>query len=508
MNRILLIGLLLLSSMASYAQVFSLQGVEKFRSTAITPINADGEVKGYIMYSKNGRADRKNDNYVLSILDQDLNKVKDITLQKPKKSYALFDHAFNGKAFCFSFYNLRKRYLELISFDASLNQMGTTILDDLSMADKSMIEQKLSGAEMSMGIVGGVGLQPVPDKGFIQMSMNGMGRSFNLEMLDNSLKRVWLNEPENKPEDYEGLGLSEATDQYAIGILMRRPGMVSTKITSYIVAYDLKTGEKSLEVPVETDGQDRLAPNMLKYDQQRNEFMIFGQYYDLDAKAGVHDSNGLFIKRLNKEGQVKHAAYYSWGNDINPLVPSEGKENLEDNYINYVHQVLPRTDGTTYFLAEQFKVGGFGVGAKKIKIGDLMLYKVNADKELEKLHYYNKEETDVFLPNGVGLYGDGLIGNMVKYLNGFDFQHMQQRSGSEDFTFSFLSYEDKKKLDKADLVSVYVDKKGNTTQDAIPLSVDKHSSVHIYPAKLGFNMVTTFNSKTEELELKLIKLNI
>ena len=128
-KRILLAGLLSLSAPAALlAQTQTLDGVSRISRSAISPIYAGNEVKGYIMYAKGDKADKKNDNYLLDFYDQDLAKVSSVTVQKPSGRYYMLANSFNGSAFGLYFYNLKDNTLEMETYDTSLKKLGSKVI--------------------------------------------------------------------------------------------------------------------------------------------------------------------------------------------------------------------------------------------------------------------------------------------------------------------------------------------------------------------------------------------
>ena len=121
-KRAALAALFALAATAGFAQTKTLEGIESMSRSALSPIYAGNEVKGYLMFGHGDKADRKNDNYLLDFYDQDLGKVSNITIQKPSNRFALLKNTFNGSAFAFYFFNGKDETLEMETYDTSLKK--------------------------------------------------------------------------------------------------------------------------------------------------------------------------------------------------------------------------------------------------------------------------------------------------------------------------------------------------------------------------------------------------
>jgi hypothetical protein len=141
-KRAALAAVLALAAPAAFAQTVTLDGISNMRRSLLSPIYAGNEVKGYVMFARGDKADRKNDNYLLDLYDQDLKKVSSITMQKPSGRYTLLKNTFNGSAFAFYFYNGKEETLEIETYDTSLQKLGSKVIGELTKSDLRAVQMQ------------------------------------------------------------------------------------------------------------------------------------------------------------------------------------------------------------------------------------------------------------------------------------------------------------------------------------------------------------------------------
>ncbi len=523
-KRTALAALFALTATAGFAQTKTLEGIESMSRSALSPIYAGNEVKGYLMFGHGDKADRKNDNYLLDFYDQDLGKVSNITIQKPAKRFTLLKNTFNGSAFAFYFVNYKEETLEMETYDTSLKKLGSKVIEDLSKMDKMMIQQQQQqqqqGGEGGGMMSGSMSLFPVPGKGFIRNSYMGLGKGYALVMYDDNLKAKWRLASDEKSKFYEGIGLTEATDKYVLGMMMRRDGMMSRKITSSMVAIDATTGKKVLDLPVETSKTEQLSLSSFTFDPQTREFVAVGEYYKLDDKPFVNKSPGFYIKRFSEAGKPVSTKNYGWQREVMALMPAEAKASLEDNYVNYAHSIVKGANGKLYIVAEQFKIvgdglgialtalGGRGASVSKGKIGNMLVFEIDPQAKLTSVKFYAKDPSNAVLPPGTGFMGAGILGQIMKGQGDFDYQFMQKNDANTQFNVVYINFDKEKgEATKKVVGNIVFGDNGKYAVDKIDLTSTANYS-YVYPAKPGYVMIADYFKKKGQLGMKLVKLNI
>ena len=523
-KRAALAAVLALAAPAAFAQTTTLNGISNMHRSALSPIFANGEVKGYLMFGRGDKADRKTDNYLLDFYDQNLAKVSNITIQKPSGRYTLLRNTFNGSAFALYFFNGKEGTLEMETYDTGLKKLGSKVIEDLSRADKMMLQQQQQTAEGggdAAGMMGsGMTLFPVPGQGFIRNSYMGMGKGYALVMYDDKLQPKWRCASDENSKVYEMASLTEATDKYVLGVMMRRDGIMSRQVTSSMLAIDAATGKRVFDMPVETSKNEQLSLSSFTFDAATREFVAVGEYYKLDDKPFVNKSQGFFIKRFNEKGKVTSVKNYGWQREVMALMPAEAKPSLEDNYVNFTQSIAKGANGHLYIVAEQFKIvgdglgialsalGGRGASVSKGKVANLFVFELDPAATLSSVKFYPKTVTNALLPAGSGFLGAGLLGQIMKSQGDFDYQFLQRNEAKTQFNVVFLNFDKEKgEAAKGYVGNIGFGDNGKYALDKIDLASGATYSF-VYPAKPGYVLITDYFKKKSELGMKLVKLNI
>jgi len=503
-----------------FSQTQTLDGFRRINKSTISPILEAKEVKGYVLFYKSDKADSKNDNYGLGLYDEDLNKVNEIALKKPRNHFFLINNCYNGTAFGFFFYNRKEGMFEILSYDRGLEKLGSAEVEEISSMDKATVTQNLASSEENDGNSYSINLYPVENKGFIRNGILGTNRGYTLDMYDNNLKPLWHFETAKKSDDYEGLIIYDINAKFVTACCIRRPNMMSKKMTYFLVVFDIETGKKIIDQKLAENDKYQLSMNGLSYDQSKNEFLVIGDFYNKDDKPCINKSLGFYIKRFSPEGKETAQNYYAWNKEVSKLLSAPAKKSIEEGYMNFTHKVISSSDGKVYIVTEQYRTGtdGFGIAANvlnggygnsmtKAVVGNMIVFVLDPGMKLVEALFVPKDKSNVTLPPGADFYGKGLIGLMTDFLGGFDYQFTQTSNDGSTFNSVYINY-DKEQGEKTKKIlgNILLTSDGKLSIDKIDVS-SKATASYVYPAKPGYIMMVDFLKKQKQLGMKLVKLN-
>jgi hypothetical protein len=128
MKNALILAVIISSSMATMAQNRIKENVKTVKIRDSGAIIQNGIVKGYFNFLDLEKKDRKNNNYELSITDENLREIGSVTITRPN-TYLVVDAVFNGESFGFLFYDISTKSVELISYDKNLKEGGKITIE-------------------------------------------------------------------------------------------------------------------------------------------------------------------------------------------------------------------------------------------------------------------------------------------------------------------------------------------------------------------------------------------
>lgn len=514
--------MLLFLATSVFAQTESLPGFKTLRKSQINAIQDGSEVRGYSVFQTLDKADKKNDNYAMFVYDENLTKVKTLEFKKQRNVTFLLGNAFNGDAMALMFYNTKEKAYELETYDNSLKKLASKKIVNNSKTEKMSIQQNtmMQAKGNDPGELVGIGVIPVPGKGFVKIGLTDKSDGYFFTMFDNNLNEKWTLSTPKDPKEYEVFFVYDVTDQYIAGTIIRRPGKMSKKFTYYVAVIDANTGQLVIDAPIETSASEQLSINGISIDKQRNEFIVSGDSYNLSDKPGVNKSKGFYVKKFSPDGKITAQSIYSWNTDVKKVLPAEAAESVEKGFLNYTHKMMTDASGRVYLITEQYRTtadamgiasnilgGGYGSSMTKVQVENIMLFELSPNLELTNIKFYDKNKKNVALYPGMEFYGTGMLGYFVKLMGDFDYQFSQTSNDKKNFNIAYTNWE-KEKGEKAKkyIGNISINDKGDFSLDKIDVT-NKASAYFVFPAKPGHVMMVDWLKKEKTVGMKLVKLN-
>lgn len=495
----------------------------KLRNTGA--IFQNGNVKGYYYFYNLEKKDRKLNNYLLSVVDENLREVNSVTIIRPK-SYALIESSFNGSSFLFLFFDSKAKTTELISYNNALVQTGSVVDKILNQSGYQDFNQIALGNEATQRY-----LLPIENQGFIYYSITGTdSENFVIKYFSNELKREWAHASVAGKKEANVESASEAftTDNY-VGSIVFKAKSASSKGYSYdLLVNDLATGQVLFRVPM-SNKQFNITPSEVVYDSALHQIVIFGEYYDKADKQSKAQSLGFGFIFLDTQGNQLDFKKSSWA-DISQRAPvtKEGKfDGLNSNIL--FHEFIRTADGQLFAIGEQYKKvasasgiglqalgvlaavasgGGRFVGTNtasvQMNVYNMVVFQFNPENTLEKVHLFEKSTNQILLPGGSTYMSPKRLSFYVKAIGGFDYRFTQQFLGKENFAVVYVDIE---RSSKKGLIGsiVYTPEKVFTVDK---LKFDKRSQEFLLmPAKPGYILVAEYFKKEKTFDMRLEKIN-
>lgn len=509
------------------AQNFTKTGIAKIQLKNSGSIVTDNQVKGYYFFYQLEKKDRKNNHYLLSVYDENLREINSIDIVKPV-SYALVDGAFNGEAFGFMFYDVKKKSAEFIAYDRTLKQVGSKTKG----IKNSVLQMTFAGIAKGTPAIQPY-LVPVAGKGFLYYGYkDGKKMQFEVEYYDNRMQLGWSQSAGDKAMSQEVASEAFQSNGYVGSLISKKKSTQSKDVDSDLLVQNTETGKVLFRIPMETSKYS-VSFSEIFFHQEKSNFIVFGEYYNKEDKILKAQSLGFIYLTLDMEGKVIGEKTNSWATDISKVTPMNEKGKMEGNNTNIlIHDILRTSDGQIFVIGEQYKkaanaggvamqalamglaaagggvsYGGTGISTTQLNVYNLVVFQFNADYTINKMHIFEKDKNVVVLPEGAAYVSSKLLSFYAKAVGGFDFLFTQPANDKSTFAVSYINY-DREKGEKAKNVLgtvVYTPEKVFSV-DKMPLN-RKSTEYYVYQGKEGYVLITEYFKKEKKIETRLEKIN-
>jgi hypothetical protein len=517
-KQIFLIMFLLVSSVA-WAQNLTKSGVLKINIRSAGAIAQDNQVKGYYHFYMVEKADRKNNNYLLSVSDENLREINSINIVRPTY-YTLVEGAFNGSNFAFLFYDSKSKSVEIVSYDRTLKQLGTVTKKVGNQYAQAAFNLISTGEDASQSY-----LIPVKEKGFLYYGAQVDSYNFEIDFYDNAMKKAWSYAAAKNSRKVESAGDIFQDDQFIGSMIASKPSMMSNDLAFELLVQDVQTGKALFRMSTVT-AKYSLSIGDVYFDKEKQNFVVFGEYFDKKDKEMKSQSLGFMYLIIDMQGKIVGEKINSWATEISKVTPMNEKGKFEGlNARILFHETIRTDDGQIFVVGEQYKKvasgagialqalsivaggGSAGVATSQINVYNLVIFQFNTDFSIMKVHLFEKDKNVVTLPEGATLTSSKLLSYYVKSVGGFDFLFSQVSSDKSTFNVSYINYDREKGTKAKNILGtvVYTPEK-KFVLDKMPLD-RKSTSFFVYRAKEGYVMISEYNKKLKTLESRLEKIN-
>jgi hypothetical protein len=518
-QAILFIALILVGLQSVAQTKLSIDKVYKVTLRNSGTIVENEQVKGYYFFYMSDKIDKKTNEYTLQILDENLNKIKDIKFQD-EKDITLLESTFNGNSMGFLFWNDKENTLDfrLYGLDGKQSFTYSQVLDKKSEKYFEMLLEQNSKNEDSEN----QHIFDVPGKGFISVTpvRENKKYTYNVNYFASGKRKNWVYDPieDGKFASAQYLGCN---NEVAVIEVLKKDKLMSKNMESTLVGLNLETGRKVFEMRTE-DGKYQLYPMNISTLKESNQFIMVGPYYDGTANVMQDKSQGLGIWVVNNQGKVVQSKYMSWEKDLGKFMNVDQKGRVSDLGYVYIHHIMQTEDGKVFVIGEGYKkvadgagialtvlqaaAGGYGgAGVTKLQITDLLMLQLSPNFDLTNAQLYQKNKNSFSLGSAGDFSSPHTLALIAKMAGAFDYTYTQMGKNNASFVSAYTDYERSKDYKGLTFHSIsYYD--GKLSTDKINLET-KASKMGILPAKPGFVLIMEYFKKDKRLDLRMEKIN-
>lgn len=500
---------LVVCAVSSPAQKITLESVLSLPAHGVQAIVEEGgKVTGYFIFYKKDMTDKKNDFYGLDLLDAELKPVHSAKITLPFGAIYL-QSVYNGSVFGIMFYNPEKGNYIFIAYDKKLQEAGSRMTERPNEQEKDLLNL-MANNDNRAGLFFYYGIRPVPGKGFVRAGYGDADDRYKVRFYDNTFKQKWSKSTPEDAKGYEAFTLSDISTQYITGFTMRKSHSTVEKIETALTVFEVETGKKILDLPIQKD-KEPLAAMAAFLTDDTTKIIVQGEYYDKNTTPGIDKSLGLFFSTYDlKTKKELNETRCSWIVNYPKLFDEKLKKGIDNKFFNFPHVMHKTSNGHYVLVFEQFKkamnAGGFerrvNVGLTEfaqIETGTIWMLELNEQLKPIAANAFEQKGRDLRLPLNMDMLGVGFPGAYSKGANGFCFQHLLQQNDKSTAICSNNSYI------KGSRGVYSVTLANNDTAQGVTVNVPDDAFVICAPANAVRTMLAQYQPSSKQLHLKMVK---
>jgi hypothetical protein len=519
--RAALFMLLLTSLQLSAQEKLSLSNIRSIYLRNTGTIVENTEIKGYYAFYQSDKIDKHTNEYTLQIIDNNLNKIKDIVFTDDK-NVQLLESAYNGSTIMFLFYNSKEKTLEYRSygFDGKEKMTYTKELDKRSkeLLETTYGQKHEDGQNEALFDIEGKGYvatYPIREKKYY---------SYEVNMFFTDRKKQWTFEAVEEQDDkWASAVYLGATNDLVLLEVGKKKHLTSQDTHVSLLGLNINTGSQVFELNTEATDYTFCPMNIVPMNGSTN-FLVMGTYYKANANVTKDNSLGLAVYEMNAAGKIVNKKYNSWAEDVSKYLPIDKKGNVDNIGYLFFHKIIQTEDGSYFAVGEGYRktvsalgvisqslsllgghAGGGGPALMKLKITDMVVMKFSKDFSIQAANIYDKHNNSMEMPMGLGWSSPHTMALVAKGFGGFDYCYTQTDKDRSSFVVGYNDYEKSDDYSGSTFHTIsYSNNK--MTLDKINLK-SKASRTKVFPAKTGSVMIMEYFKKDKKLEMRLEKVN-
>lgn len=476
-------------------------------------ITKNEQVTGYYLFHKQEQKDSKSNNYLLTVVDENLREINKVNITRPT-TYLLIEGTYNGSAFGFMFYDTWRKTVEVVSFDETLQQLGSDIRKVKCSFALDEFKQIALGYEPMRSY-----LVPVENRGFLFYSIIEAGSysynfHFQMDYFDNTMKVIWTER--SKPTASIESAIEAFQSKNFVGsFIEKRISPISSDSEYDLLINHVDTGERLFRIPIGTR-EHIVSISNVYYDSLTSNFIVFGEYYN---RLNRSNSLGFITLVYDLTGKIVSQKANLWDEEIKNAIPKDQRYKFFSLNANIlVHEVIHMADGQIFIIGEQYKKvasgGGIaatlllgpGIAVSQINVYNMVIFEFNADFSIKHGHIFEKEKNKIALPSGSGFLSAKRLSFFAKSVGGFDYNFSQTLNNRNSFAVTFLDRVSNAGEVKNVLNSIVYTPEKKFTIDRIDLPKSlRHFAV--FKAKEGYVLITEYRKEEKQMESRLEKIN-
>ena len=480
-------------------------------------IMENNKIKGYFFLYQSDKIDKHTNEYTLQIIDQNLNKVKEIKFEDSKK-LSLLEAAYNDNSLAFLFKNSDSKTLDMKIYgvDGALKYTYSREYDRRTDALMKQYETLHTDAGTNKNVY------DMGDQGFASVLplRDGKHRTYEVDYYGSEQKKQWSYEPNDDEEHYAEAEFLGNTDSLIVLEVIKKNRALSGKFTAHLVGINFITKQKAFEIDNENDSYT-FVPSSVVPVKGKSQMLVMGSYFNKGDNIIKDFSKGLAMYSIDSKGKILSKTYNSWADDFAKYLPLNSRGKIDNIGFLYIHKLIQTPDGKMFVVGEGYKrqasAGGIAMnilagalggrtnaGVTKIVITDMVIMQFNDKYKVTNATIYEKHNNTAEASNISDNYSQHQIAMSLKSRGSFDYEFTTGDADYSNFSVCYSSWEKTSDYKGKTFNSIIYNGKKFTT-DKIELK-SKASSTTVFPAKAGSVMIMEYFRKEKRLDFRLEKL--
>lgn len=472
-------------------------------------IMKDNQINGYFFLYRSDKIDKNTNEYTLQILDQNLNKVRDIKFED-SKNINLVEASYNGNSLAFLFRDFEALTLEMKIFDleGKLKYTYSKNYDKnsyavMSQTTKAHAEEGANQSIFDLGEKGYAVVYPLKE---------GKQYTYEVSVVSSDQKKEWLYHPSDE-ERFSVIEFLGNTDSLMIFQVVKRTKMLGGKTGAQILGINFVTKKKAFELNDENDDY-RFSPSGISQLKDGN-ILILGTYFGKKENIEKDFGKGLAAYVISSRGKILEKNYNAWVEDIGRYLPLNKRGKVDKIGFLYIHKLIQTPDGRIFVVGEGYKrqANAAGIastmllgrgGVTKLVVTDLVILEFNNKYKISGVTIYDKANNTVESSGLTDMNSQHSVARLIKSIGGFDYAFT---TGEPDNSIFTICYGDWVKSDgyKGSTFNSIRYSNNKFSTDKIELKT-KASTIRVFPAKAGSIMILEYFKKEKRLDFRLEKL--
>jgi hypothetical protein len=452
----------------------------------------NSEIYGYVVFEEIERVDRRNNQYLATLLDINLNRVSQIRFTDGN-DVKIGNIRYNGKTI----------YFEVIPKKSNRSSIASR---DFTFRIIDLKENSISGSYKLPKVDKNLyvrGSYPIQDKGYGLILRNFKTQVNQFYAFSNTNQTLYNSFPYGNPKkkrELEHIRVGDIRDNLLVTINRKWPNRRSKDAKTSLLYIDLFTGNTIKEIDFDNENFNVEISDVHIFDENT---VVYGDTYAKRDRFDSGKTSGLYKAVTSHNGDLIKEKALAWSDLQSKIDIKEGGFVSNKGFI-YTHAyVLDKHTNHTIVVGEYIRGS-----ISSVSVRDMVFLDFNEDFELHQVFEVEKRQSTLNL-GGLKLGGSRQFANTLKANNYFDYRFYNPLENESGLSFFYFNVEKLFLIGSSSFShGIVVYKDGNFTANSLKweTSIWRNEFLNLLPSKPGYFLLSK-RSKDKILENRLERID-